>query len=90
MGNSSLKIRSGGQYDYSSYYAGGGWSSLTRKPVVPRGKLEIERKALFDTTSLQSITSSNHTCEVMMTNANVGDSHAKTIGKVRIRYNDQG
>ena len=83
MGNSSIKIQSGGRYDYSSYYAGGDWSNLTRKPVVPRGKMEIEQKALFDTTSLQSIASSNHSCSVMMANGNIGNSNAKTIAKVR-------
>ena len=81
MGNASIKFKSGGGYDYRSYFAGGG---LTRKPVVPRGKIDIEQKALFDTTSLQSIASSNHTCAVKMSNANVFDSHAKTIGKVRM------
>ena len=58
-GNRSLKGVSGGNSP---------WSYLGRitKPVKEGGRIDIENQAILDTTSLQAIVESNHSCGVTM------------------------
>ncbi|KAL7543714.1 hypothetical protein ACHAXR_013533 [Thalassiosira sp. AJA248-18] len=75
-GNNSLKTRSGGGY---RYVQGTGY---VRKETTYRGIAEVVRCALFDTTSLETIANSNHTCAVKMSGMNKGDVHEETIRKI--------
>ena len=52
------------------------------KPYVDGGRTRIVKRALFDTTSLDSIAASNHTCAVSMTGFNHYRSSEETIRKV--------
>jgi hypothetical protein len=60
-GNNSLRIQSGVHYNYHE-----------RKymPTQDRGIAEIVNAVLFDTTSVQAIAASNHTCAVKMSGVN--------------------
>jgi Ran GTPase-activating protein (RanGAP) involved in mRNA processing and transport len=51
-------------------------------PHVDGGRAKIVKEALFDTTSLESIISSNHTCSVRMTGFNHNDSYEESIRKI--------
>ena len=53
-------------------------------PQVDGGRTKIVKDALFDTFSLESIISSNHTCAVFMTGFNHNDSYEETIRKVSV------
>ena len=81
-GNKSLKtVERQGRYRW--------WSTRETIPHVDGGRAKIVKRALFDTTSLDSIAASNHTCAVSMTGFNHNDSHEETIRKVicvMIRY----
>ena len=73
-GNKSLKT-----VEKSERYI---WSTRETIPHVDGGRAKIVKGALFDTTSLDSIAASNHTCAVSMTGFNHNDSHEETIRKV--------
>jgi Ran GTPase-activating protein (RanGAP) involved in mRNA processing and transport len=51
--------------------------------LVEAGCGKIVNEALFDTTSLEALLDSNHTCIVKMKNGNRGDLYEDTIRKVR-------
>eukprot|EP00574_Skeletonema_japonicum_P001287 CAMPEP_0201741184 /NCGR_PEP_ID=MMETSP0593-20130828/46684_1 /ASSEMBLY_ACC=CAM_ASM_000672 /TAXON_ID=267983 /ORGANISM="Skeletonema japonicum, Strain CCMP2506" /LENGTH=750 /DNA_ID=CAMNT_0048235513 /DNA_START=170 /DNA_END=2419 /DNA_ORIENTATION=- len=51
-------------------------------PHVDGGRAKIVKVALFDTTSLDSIAGSNHTCALAMTGHNHNDSFEETIRKI--------
>jgi len=51
-------------------------------PHVDGGRAKIVKEALFDTTSLESIISSNHTCSVRMTGFNHNDTYEESIRKI--------
>eukprot|EP00984_Skeletonema_dohrnii_P032149 scaffold25669_cov69-Skeletonema_dohrnii-CCMP3373.AAC.1 len=65
-------------------YANGRWGhdESRSRPQVDGGRTKIVKDALFDTTSLESIISSNHTCAVFMTGFNHNDSYEETIRKI--------
>jgi Ran GTPase-activating protein (RanGAP) involved in mRNA processing and transport len=71
--NNSLRIQSGGHYNYHE---------RKRMPTYDRGIAEIVNGALFDTTSLQAIASSNHTCGVKMSGMNRNDCFDGTVQKI--------
>ena len=79
-GNKSLKTV---EKRARSRYRGGNWE---RTPRVDGGRAKIVKSALFDTTSLDSIAASNHTCAVSMTGFNHNDSYEETIRKVTSDY----
>ena len=60
------------------------WSNREAVPHVDGGRAKIVKRALFDTTSLDSIAASNHTCAVSMTGFNHNDSYEETIRKVML------
>eukprot|EP00984_Skeletonema_dohrnii_P004626 scaffold1634_cov118-Skeletonema_dohrnii-CCMP3373.AAC.24 len=51
-------------------------------PHVDGGRAKIVKSALFDTTSLDSIAASNHTCALSMTGHNHNDSFEESIRKI--------
>ena len=55
-------------------------------PHVDGGRAKIVKGALFDTTSLDSIAASNHTCALFMTGHNHNDSFEESIRKVRLIF----
>ena len=75
-GNKSLKtVEKKGRYI---------WSTRERIPHVDGGRAKIVKGALFDTTSLDSIAASNHTCAVSLSGFDHNDSYEETIRKVTI------
>lgn len=71
-GNNSLKGVSGGNST---------WSYLGRvtKPVKEGGRIDIEKQAILDTTSLQAVVESNHSCGVTMGGRNWRGSNEATL-----------
>ncbi|KAK1739999.1 leucine-rich repeat protein, partial [Skeletonema marinoi] len=57
------------------------WGSRST-PHVDGGRAKIVKDALFDTTSLDSIAASNHTCALSMTGHNHNDSFEETIRRI--------
>ena len=62
-----------------------GNNNKSLKTAQNGGRAKIVKGALFDTTSLNSIAASNHTCAVSMTGYNHNDSFEDTIRKVKSR-----
>ena len=73
-GNKSLKGARGGQRSWRN-----NWE---KTPQQDRGRAEIVKGALFDTTSLEAIGNSNHSCAVKMAGFNQKDTHEETIRKI--------
>jgi len=73
ISNTGLKIQTGGRLS---------WRTWEIKPVVLRGGSSIISQALFDTTSLETIANSNHSCEVNFADVNLGASQCETIRKI--------
>jgi hypothetical protein len=61
-----------------------GYDESHARPQIDGGRTKIVKDAMFDTTSLESIISSNHTCAVFMTGFNHNDSYEETIRKVSV------
>eukprot|EP00956_Cyclotella_meneghiniana_P038862 scaffold161261_cov64-Cyclotella_meneghiniana.AAC.1 len=72
-GNNNLKLQSGGRRV---------WRTGQRVPIVPRAGAQILKAALFDTTSLKSISNSNHACEVIITAPNRRSLQNETVRKI--------
>ncbi|KAK1742764.1 leucine-rich repeat protein [Skeletonema marinoi] len=79
-----------GRYVYN--YADGRYryDQSQARPQVDGGRTKIVKDALFDTCSLESIISSNHTCAVFMTGFNHNDSYEETIRKINALDANEG
>ena len=73
ISNTGLKIQTGGRLS---------WRTWETTPVVLRGGSLIISQALFDTTSLETIANSNHSCQVNFADVNLGASQCETIRKI--------
>jgi Ran GTPase-activating protein (RanGAP) involved in mRNA processing and transport len=78
-GNKSLRIDTAEREARRRWLHGG---NDVPNPYVDGGRTKIVKLALFDTTSLDSIAASNHTCAVSMTGFNHYKAHEETIRKV--------
>eukprot|EP00984_Skeletonema_dohrnii_P007313 scaffold2646_cov60-Skeletonema_dohrnii-CCMP3373.AAC.2 len=67
-----------------------GYDESHARPQIDGGRTKIVKDALFDTTSLESIISSNHTCAVFMTGFNHNDSYEETIRKINALDANEG
>ena len=70
QGNKSLKVNAKTRYRYRH---GHGYETI-HPTQVELGKAAIVKGALFDTTSLQTIANSNHTCAVRLSGQNTSTS----------------
>ncbi|KAL9178656.1 hypothetical protein ACHAXT_001994 [Thalassiosira profunda] len=88
QGNKSLKNNAKEQRRWRGH--GQGYETI--RPAEDRGKAEIVKGALFDTTSLQTIANSNHTCAVHFSGRNERAETMRNINEldvaegVKIRY----
>ncbi|KAL9178574.1 hypothetical protein ACHAXT_001912 [Thalassiosira profunda] len=55
---------------------------VTTRPAQERGKADIVKGALFDTTSLEAIANSNHTCAVYLSGQNKRGQYDETMRKI--------
>jgi len=71
-GNNSLKGVSGGNSTWT-------YHGRVTKPVKEGGRIDIENQAILDTTSLQAVADSNHSCGVTMGGRNWRGSNEATL-----------
>ncbi|KAL7536676.1 hypothetical protein ACHAWF_005530, partial [Thalassiosira exigua] len=82
-GNRSLRTHQfGGYYRRWRRIEDHPYPRWERTPQKDAGKAVIVKRALFDTTSLQAICDSNHTCALKMNGNNRGDTYEETIRRI--------